>query len=270
MTWPRPLLGIAFLLGLFALVACGEAPVQPPPAAPPASPFFSNLPLRIELKQRSMAEVPGTAASTALSIGDVTRGQVSVALSQGERILLEPTPLRQGQRVVVQLERQRYEIVVESLKNSLIGEDDATLMIREAVAETDESAVFADGELTPSDAPSSRDAAPAASQSSDATSEEARIEALIDHIASLDGAIFIRNGQEYAAADAANHLRMKWQWKKDEIASAEEFIVQLASSSSQSGDPYTMRLSDDRVVKVGEYLKQRLENVRTGSREPHE
>lgn len=262
---PRHLSGIGFLIGLLSLVTCGKAPVLPPSAPPPAAPLFSSLPVRLELLQRSKAEVPGAAESTILSIDDVTRSQVLVTLSRGELTLLEPTSLRQGQRAVVQFEQQRYEVVLESLRNNLVGEDNATIVIRHASVETDESAAFAEGELASSDVPSSRAAAPADSQSDDGASQEARIEALIDHIASLEGAIFIRNGQEYAAADAASHLRMKWEWKKDEVATAEEFIVKLASASSQSGELYTMRLADGRVVNVGEYLRAQLETLRIDS-----
>ena len=42
-------------------------------------------------------------------------------------------------------------------------------------------------------------------------SEPQKIEALITSVEQLKGAVFIRNGSEYSGAQAAHHLRMKWE-----------------------------------------------------------
>ncbi|HJW72171.1 MAG TPA: DUF5329 family protein, partial [Geothrix sp.] len=41
--------------------------------------------------------------------------------------------------------------------------------------------------------------------------EAQKIEALIQGVASLQGAAFIRNGSEHTPREAADHLRLKWK-----------------------------------------------------------
>jgi len=42
----------------------------------------------------------------------------------------------------------------------------------------------------------------------------------------------VRNGKEYTAGRAAEHLRMKYDKARNYISSAEDFIDKLASASS--------------------------------------
>jgi len=44
-------------------------------------------------------------------------------------------------------------------------------------------------------------------------SEAEKIEALIEIIEKLDGAVFIRNDKDHDCREAAKHLRDKWNWK---------------------------------------------------------
>lgn len=73
--------------------------------------------------------------------------------------------------------------------------------------------------------------------------EEARVKALIAQVAMNEGAVFIRNGREYSAADAAEFLRRKCGGRLDDYADAEEFIKSCAARSSTSGEIYRIRLA---------------------------
>jgi hypothetical protein len=95
-----------------------------------------------------------------------------------------------------------------------------------------------------------------------AMSEAQKIEALIDRVAKLDGAVFVRNDKEYDAKTAAEFLRRKWESKKDEIKTAEEFIAKIGSVSSTSGKPYLVRFKDGREVKGGDFLREELKKLR--------
>ena len=93
------------------------------------------------------------------------------------------------------------------------------------------------------------------------TTESDKIEALIKHIEELSDAKFVRNGSEYEAKTAAKFLRGKWDAKKDEIKTAEDFIAKVASVSSTSGKPYLIRFKDGTETKAGDYLKAQLKKL---------
>jgi len=69
--------------------------------------------------------------------------------------------------------------------------------------------------------------------------DETEIVYLLDFVAA-SGCIFVRNGDEHNAADAADHLRLKYGRGKRYVDSAEDFIDFLATESSWSGEPYTI------------------------------
>src|SRR5690349_1075393 len=75
--------------------------------------------------------------------------------------------------------------------------------------------------------------APAATQ----PTETQKIEQLITAVRELKDASFVRNGKEYTAAEAADHLQSKWDKAKDQITTAAMFIEKIASKSSASGKP---------------------------------
>jgi len=75
------------------------------------------------------------------------------------------------------------------------------------------------------------------------------------------GCIFVRNGTEHDAADAADHLRLKYSRGSRYVNSAEQFIDRLASESSWSGTPYTVRC-DGRTETAGAWLHRALADYR--------
>ncbi|MEW6672463.1 MAG: DUF5329 family protein [Thermodesulfobacteriota bacterium] len=86
---------------------------------------------------------------------------------------------------------------------------------------------------------------------------------LIESVEALQGAAFIRNGSEYDAGKAAEHLRIKLKMAGDRVKSAEDFIELCASKSSLSGEAYRIRLSDGTVIDAEAFFRRRLKALRT-------
>jgi hypothetical protein len=108
-------------------------------------------------------------------------------------------------------------------------------------------------------------AAPIAAAKEPISAEEmARIERLCDAVARSKGMYFVRNGQAHSPDDAAKFLREKLKAMGDEVTTAEEFIDKIATKSSMSGKPYTVRFADGREVPSAEFLRAEL--ARAGRR----
>jgi hypothetical protein len=93
------------------------------------------------------------------------------------------------------------------------------------------------------------------------TTEKQKIEALIKHVKGLKNAAFVRNDKEYDAASAAKFLRAKWEANEADVQTAEEFVGKVATASSTSGKPYSIRFKDGREVKSGDYLRSELKKL---------
>lgn len=94
-----------------------------------------------------------------------------------------------------------------------------------------------------------------------AQSPEVEIDYLLTAIGSSD-CTFIRNDTRHTAADAEDHLRMKYRKTKRYIDSAEEFITRLASESSWTGRPYAIECPDSGLQSSGDWLAARLTTYR--------
>jgi hypothetical protein len=92
--------------------------------------------------------------------------------------------------------------------------------------------------------------------------ERAKIDYLIDSIAQLHDAVFIRNGTDYTSAQAADHLRLKLRNAGAGVRTAEDFIACCATGSSASGEKYRIRFADGRVVDNAVFLRQKLAEFR--------
>ena len=62
--------------------------------------------------------------------------------------------------------------------------------------------------------------------------EDKRVEALLNSLARHHELIFVRNGDEYKVEAAVDHLKMKYDYAKDDLNTAEDFIKYCASRSS--------------------------------------
>lgn len=88
--------------------------------------------------------------------------------------------------------------------------------------------------------------------------EQQKIAYLIDSVAILQGAVFIRNGTEYDATRAADHMRLKLRFAGSRVKTAEDFITYCGTGSSISGTKYTIRFRDGRVVDSATFLQSKL------------
>ncbi len=88
--------------------------------------------------------------------------------------------------------------------------------------------------------------------------EQDKIAYLIASVAALQDAAFIRNGQEYDAERAAEHLRMKLRYAGDHVRTAEDFIACCATRSSMSGIRYQIRFHDGHTVDSAAFLHAKL------------
>ena len=91
--------------------------------------------------------------------------------------------------------------------------------------------------------------------------EEQKIEKLIKHVEELKDAKFIRNGTEHDCKEAADHMRRKHKNAGGKIKTAKDFIEQLATKSSISGNPYKIKLKDAGEKESGPYLTEQLKKI---------
>jgi hypothetical protein len=246
------LITVGVAIALLLLFGCPkEQPPAPPQKLTPPASLLPELPAEMVVQQRTTTPAPGSEGAVQVTIDDITRGQVmvSLALKSGEP-LLAPTSLREGQSASFELGGQTYHVRLEDLNNELIGDDSAILVIDDQPSE--KSTI----QTPPAEG---TEASKVDAAIGDA--EAARIRELIDHVRSLEGAVFIRNGQEHTPAEAAEHLQRKWDAGGDQITTADQFIEQLASQSSTSGEPYVIRFADGKETPSGPYLREQLEEM---------
>jgi hypothetical protein len=91
-----------------------------------------------------------------------------------------------------------------------------------------------------------------------AASEAARIEYLIQSVAELQQARFIRNGTAHRAKAAADHLRRKLKAAGGRVATAEDFIRLCATSSSLTGRRYRIRFASGEEIDAEQFFMQKL------------
>jgi hypothetical protein len=204
------------------------APSTPPTVVPP--PLSIETPVRFTVKQRSTTPLPGSEKRILITLDDITRGQVLTTLAWDDgRPIAATRSLRKGEILPFTIESHRYTLTVLMLKNVLIGEDHLEFEL-----------------------------APAAASAQPLLSVDERIELLIQALAKLENATFIRNGEEHSVAEAVAHMRSKWEWKKRDIKTIEDFITLVGSKSSISGDPYLIKRSDGQTLRAEDWIREQL------------
>jgi hypothetical protein len=93
----------------------------------------------------------------------------------------------------------------------------------------------------------------AESQSQDAK----EINYLLEFVATSD-CTFVRNGERYNGADAADHLRGKYNHDKRHVHTGEQFISRVASKSSLTGAQYTVKCEDSEPETTDKWLHRAL------------
>jgi hypothetical protein len=69
---------------------------------------------------------------------------------------------------------------------------------------------------------------------------------------------FIRNGKQYDARQAREHIEKKYAYYKERITTAEEFIQYSATKSSMTGEPYRVICNGENMI-TADWLKTELE-----------
>lgn len=93
-------------------------------------------------------------------------------------------------------------------------------------------------------------------------SEEKVIETLIERVADQKSMTFVRNGQEHDSAEAARHLRAKYDYFKGRIVTAEDFIRLCGTRSELTKMPYKVQTADKGTRNSADFLHEELRQVR--------
>ena len=88
-----------------------------------------------------------------------------------------------------------------------------------------------------------------------------RIEYLLREI-SVSNCTFIRNNSDHSSTEAEKHLRMKYNRTRSRIKTAVAFIDHLASQSSWTGKPYSIRCASSAAEPSRDWLYRKLEQYR--------
>jgi hypothetical protein len=88
---------------------------------------------------------------------------------------------------------------------------------------------------------------------------ERTIQYLIDRVAKSE-CTFIRNEKQYGAKEAAEHIKAKAKYYKNEIKTAEDFIQLAGTKSLISGDDYYVRTKEGKEMRCADWLKKILDD----------
>ena len=89
---------------------------------------------------------------------------------------------------------------------------------------------------------------------------EASIEYMLARVSSSD-VVFLRNGKAHTAAEAEDHMRLKYEYYEDRIDTPEDFIRWAATKSILSGRAYRIR-DESGEVPAAEWMHQLLAEYR--------
>jgi hypothetical protein len=78
--------------------------------------------------------------------------------------------------------------------------------------------------------------------------------------------VFIRNGAEYTAKEAKQHLQEKVDFFGSQIHTVDDFIKYVGSKSIVSDTPYFVRLPDGTQVEAAVWLRQQLAEMNQGNK----
>lgn len=128
-------LGICFLvLGLMRPIP-GRGEEAPPKADEEAVKPHLDLDseqedeVSLTLIQRWSKPIPKSDETLTLKIGDITGRMVIVSIRNKKKTILRDTPITIGETVPFEIAGQKYAVLLESLDNKLVGDDQATLKI---------------------------------------------------------------------------------------------------------------------------------------------
>jgi hypothetical protein len=205
-------------------------------AAPAVGPFHFRLaPARLDLAdgkaallvdQRGSAAVPGSREWLWVRLGDITMGRVALEVTNaGGGTLVEKRHVHERDFVEFTLAEARYVLTIDKLVNRLVGQDCAELTVR-----------------------------PAAGFVPD------RIGQLLRAVeASQD--TFVRDGSEFDGAAAAQFLLVRVSAPARRKITVDEFVDDVASKSSQTGEAYMVKKRDGTLVTMQQWLRAELQQA---------
>lgn len=91
--------------------------------------------------------------------------------------------------------------------------------------------------------------------------QQVEINFLISYVDSSQ-CIFTRNGINYSGSEAIAHIQLKYDYYKDDIKTAEDFIRLSATKSEISGKKYTLQCKNKQVQELGKWLLDALKSYR--------
>ena len=226
------------LISIFVslLASCGSEQEKRDETKEPK--LLLTVPSTVTIIQRASAEVPGSKGRLVVNIGDISGEQVPVRVTWDNKELMATRSLREGAAVELEIENEKYRMTLERLTNVVIGDDSADFLFDIAEPSSD-------------------------SQTQNYLREK-EIKSLMQHLRELDGAVFIRNGKEYSVDDAIDHLLRKLEAAGDSIKTTEDFIKLVGTKSSQSDEPYQIRMQDGNLITTEQWFTERLRDVRKG------
>jgi hypothetical protein len=228
--WRPPVFQILFMVMAFAVGCSDDDSIHVKVKVEKHGPI-SEIPFGFIVPQRTTNEVPNSNGVLLLTVGDITGGQVMVSMATKRGTVVLPTrSMRIDDSVNFKFEDTEYALDLQLFQNSWFSQDRVTFWF--------------------------------SNTSSDGSDEQERIERLISAVENLNDAKFIRNGSEYSAAEAADHLRSKLEAAGNEILTAEHFIEHIGSKSSTSGEPYQIKFSNGTVVNAGDFLRLKLNETK--------
>ncbi len=92
--------------------------------------------------------------------------------------------------------------------------------------------------------------------------DRAKIEHLIGVVEHLSDAHFVRNGKAYGSSTAAKFLRGKWKDREATVHSVDDFIDNVATRSSTTGQLYLIRFNDGREVPTATFFRAELAKLK--------
>ncbi|MGG4608539.1 DUF5329 family protein [Providencia sp. Me31A] len=90
--------------------------------------------------------------------------------------------------------------------------------------------------------------------------EKVRTESLLAELGKQQNLTFTRNGTEHSAVDAEAHLRLKLRKTEKRLNTAEQFIDNVASKSSITGEEYQVKDAQGNMVSANKYLHELLKD----------
>ena len=95
---------------------------------------------------------------------------------------------------------------------------------------------------------------------------EQEIAHLLDFVANTP-CIYDRNGASYDGPEARDHINRKYQYYRDKVKTAEDFIKYSATKSKISGKNYKIRCPDSSVMNTSDWLLGELRRFRQAEQE---